>query len=120
LHAAVSRCPPISLCPIVARPEAYTQYANVWDLSIVQGISIFCRPVPTIRNFFFHRCSRDACCDMWTLDAAHTWLVGWGISLTLRCAGSGVNILTVLIVVAVGVPIIGLIFAYQSYGVLWG
>ena len=57
---------------------------------------------------------------MWTLDAALTWLVGWGISLTLRCAGSSVNILTVLIVVAVGVPIIGLIFAYQSYGVLWG
>jgi hypothetical protein len=35
-------------------------------------------------------------------------------------AGSGVNVLTLLIALFVGVPVIGLVFAYQSYGVLWG
>eukprot|EP00241_Pyramimonas_parkeae_P009932 CAMPEP_0114255106 /NCGR_PEP_ID=MMETSP0058-20121206/17372_1 /TAXON_ID=36894 /ORGANISM="Pyramimonas parkeae, CCMP726" /LENGTH=132 /DNA_ID=CAMNT_0001369443 /DNA_START=73 /DNA_END=468 /DNA_ORIENTATION=- len=30
-----------------------------------------------------------------------------------------VNILTVLIALFIGVPVLGLIFAYQSYGVLW-
>jgi hypothetical protein len=47
-HATVSRRPPISLYRIVARTAGYTYDANVWDLSIVQGI--FCRPVPTQRN----------------------------------------------------------------------
>lgn len=28
--------------------------------------------------------------------------------------------LTLLIALFVGVPVIGLVFAYQSYGVLWG
>ena len=43
----------IALSRIVARTEGYTHAAEVWDLSIVQGI--FCRAVPnlsvTIRNF---------------------------------------------------------------------
>jgi hypothetical protein len=34
--------------------------------------------------------------------------------------GSSFNILTVLIGIAVGVPVAGLIFAYTSYGVYWG
>lgn len=34
--------------------------------------------------------------------------------------GSGVNILTVLIGFTVGVPIIGLIFAYFTFGEYWG
>jgi len=34
--------------------------------------------------------------------------------------GGGFNILTVLILLFVGVPVVGLLFAYQSYGVLWG
>ena len=34
--------------------------------------------------------------------------------------GSSFNILTVLAVISVLVPVLGLVFAYQTYGVLWG
>ena len=34
--------------------------------------------------------------------------------------GSPVNILTILAAVSILVPVAGLIFAYQTYGVLWG
>ncbi|KAK3271868.1 hypothetical protein CYMTET_19804 [Cymbomonas tetramitiformis] len=34
--------------------------------------------------------------------------------------GSGFNILNFLIILTIGVPVLGLIFAYQTYGVLWG
>ena len=34
--------------------------------------------------------------------------------------GSGVNILTVLIGFTIGVPVIGLIFAYFTFGEYWG
>lgn len=30
------------------------------------------------------------------------------------------NILSLLVVLFVGVPVLGLVFAYQTYGVLWG
>jgi hypothetical protein len=51
-HEAVSRRPPISLNRIVARTHMYTNDANVWDLSLVQGPFSVARPNPTIRNFF--------------------------------------------------------------------
>eukprot|EP00242_Pyramimonas_sp_CCMP2087_P010082 CAMPEP_0198206712 /NCGR_PEP_ID=MMETSP1445-20131203/10248_1 /TAXON_ID=36898 /ORGANISM="Pyramimonas sp., Strain CCMP2087" /LENGTH=138 /DNA_ID=CAMNT_0043879501 /DNA_START=56 /DNA_END=472 /DNA_ORIENTATION=- len=34
--------------------------------------------------------------------------------------GGGFNILTFLIILFLGVPALGLLFAYTSYGVLWG
>jgi hypothetical protein len=34
--------------------------------------------------------------------------------------GSPVNILSILIAVSLLVPVAGLVFAYQTYGVLWG
>ena len=34
--------------------------------------------------------------------------------------GNPVNILTVLAALSVLVPVLGLVFAYQTYGVLWG
>ena len=34
--------------------------------------------------------------------------------------GSPVNILSVLVVVSVAVPLIGLIIAYYTYGTVWG
>lgn len=34
--------------------------------------------------------------------------------------GSSVNVLTVLAAVSILAPIIGLIFAFQTYGTLWG
>ncbi|KAG7672238.1 hypothetical protein NADE_000087 [Nannochloris sp. 'desiccata'] len=34
--------------------------------------------------------------------------------------GSPVNILTILAAVSILVPVAGLVFAYQTYGVLWG
>lgn len=34
--------------------------------------------------------------------------------------GSGLNVLTVLLVVSVAVPALGLLFAFKTYGVLWG
>ena len=37
-HEAVSRRPPIPLDTIVARTHTYTYAANVWGLSIVQGL----------------------------------------------------------------------------------
>jgi hypothetical protein len=36
----------VSLYTIVARTRMHTYDANVWDLSIVQGMAIFCRRVP--------------------------------------------------------------------------
>ncbi|QDZ18409.1 hypothetical protein HOP50_01g09150 [Chloropicon primus] len=34
--------------------------------------------------------------------------------------GSGVNILTVLVGIGLGVPLVGLVFAYLTWGELWG
>ncbi|MEW5314540.1 MAG: hypothetical protein WDW38_006029 [Sanguina aurantia] len=34
--------------------------------------------------------------------------------------GSSINILTVLIALSIGVPIAGIIFAFKTYGILWG
>jgi hypothetical protein len=40
------------------------------------------------------------------------WFVAW--------TGGGFNILTFLSILFLGVPALGLLFAYKSYGVLWG
>ena len=50
-HAAVSRRPPISLA---RSAEGYTYYANVWELSIVQGTFSVAPALP-----FFHRAGHE-------------------------------------------------------------
>jgi len=53
------------------------------------------------------------CCAVLTLCAADNWDGS-------EYKGSRWNILTVLGLLFVLVPVAGLAFAYQSYGVLWG
>ncbi len=44
----------------------------------------------------------------------------WRAAHALPCAGSGFNILNLLVLLFVLTPVLGLGFAFWSYGTLWG